>query len=124
MGRSTFLNAFARDSTGICAHQILSRPSNYPTDVIQWTLPTHSWLLEQLNATFKCSISPILPLLIRRVVHASHRGLKLIGCISPCIVVQTMMSPLKWQTRVVSCFQSPQGSGFAVGSIEGRVAFQ
>jgi len=32
------------------------------------------------------------------------------------------VSPLKWQTRVVSCF--PQGNGFAVGSIEGRVGIQ
>ncbi|KZP13577.1 WD40 repeat-like protein [Athelia psychrophila] len=36
----------------------------------------------------------------------------------------TITSPLKWQTRVVSCFKSPQGNGFALGSIEGRVAFQ
>ncbi|KAI0925711.1 hypothetical protein AcV5_008375 [Taiwanofungus camphoratus] len=35
---------------------------------------------------------------------------------------QTMISPLKWQTRVVSCF--PSGNGFAVGSVEGRVAIQ
>ena len=33
-----------------------------------------------------------------------------------------MVSPLKWQTRVVSCF--PAANGFAVGSIEGRVAIQ
>lgn len=33
-----------------------------------------------------------------------------------------MPSPLKWQTRVVSCF--PNATGFAVGSVEGRVAIQ
>ena len=33
-----------------------------------------------------------------------------------------MMSPLKWQTRVISCF--PSGTGFAMGSVEGRVAIQ
>ncbi len=33
-----------------------------------------------------------------------------------------MMSPLKWQTRVISCF--PTGTGFAMGSVEGRVAIQ
>ena len=32
------------------------------------------------------------------------------------------MSPLKWQTRVISCF--PSGTGFAMGSVEGRVAIQ
>lgn len=42
-----------------------------------------------------------------------------------------MESPLKWQTRVVSCVKRadqpglpPVQAGFAVGSIEGRVAFQ
>lgn len=33
-----------------------------------------------------------------------------------------MASPLKWQTRVVACF--PSANGFAVGSVEGRVAIQ
>lgn len=37
---------------------------------------------------------------------------------------QTITSPLKWQTRVVSCFTNSPSSGFAVGSIEGRVAIQ
>ncbi len=32
------------------------------------------------------------------------------------------MSPLKWQTRVISCF--PNSTGFAMGSVEGRVAIQ
>jgi mRNA export factor len=40
------------------------------------------------------------------------------------LYLQTIVSPLKWQTRVVSCFTSSQNSGFAVGSIEGRVAIQ
>lgn len=42
-----------------------------------------------------------------------------------------MESPLKWQTRVVSCIQRAEQPGlpsvqpgFAVGSVEGRVAFQ
>lgn len=39
-------------------------------------------------------------------------------------VGQTITSPLKWQTRVVSCFTNSASSGFAVGSIEGRVAIQ
>jgi hypothetical protein len=44
---------------------------------------------------------------------------------------QTLESPLKWQTRVVSCVKRadqpglpPVQPGFAVGSVEGRVAFQ
>lgn len=50
--------------------------------------------------------------------------------------MKTLVSPLKWQTRVVSCFIPPPptalagapssvtSSGFAVGSVEGRVAIQ
>lgn len=40
----------------------------------------------------------------------------------PPLRLQTTESPLKWQTRVVSCFQ--QANGFAIGSIEGRVGIQ
>ena len=36
--------------------------------------------------------------------------------------LQTIQSPLKWQTRVVACFAN--FTGFAVGSIEGRVGIQ
>lgn len=36
--------------------------------------------------------------------------------------LQSQDSPLKQQTRTVSCF--PTAKGFAVGSIEGRVAIQ
>ena len=42
--------------------------------------------------------------------------------LSNSTATQTLVSPLKWQTRVVSCF--PSANGFAVGSIEGRVAIQ
>lgn len=38
------------------------------------------------------------------------------------LCLQSQDSPLKQQTRTVSCF--PTAKGFAVGSIEGRVAIQ
>ncbi|KAF9426015.1 hypothetical protein BGZ94_007017 [Podila epigama] len=41
---------------------------------------------------------------------------------NPTVPFRTLPSPLKMQTRVVSCFTT--GGGFAVGSIEGRVAIQ
>ncbi|CCO30481.1 Poly(A)+ RNA export protein [Rhizoctonia solani AG-1 IB] len=41
---------------------------------------------------------------------------------NPTTAYRTMVSPLKWQTRVISCFTT--ANGFAVGSIEGRVAIQ
>ncbi|CAO1618617.1 unnamed protein product [Jaminaea pallidilutea] len=50
---------------------------------------------------------------------------------NPSNPVMTIDSPLKWQTRAVACFQrqDPPGSppappGYAVGSVEGRVAIQ
>lgn len=60
--------------------------------------------------------------------HDSLQGLYYIW-LSSCTwmftsVGQTITSPLKWQTRVVSCFTNSPSSGFAVGSIEGRVAIQ
>ncbi|KAF4596350.1 hypothetical protein EYR38_007729 [Pleurotus pulmonarius] len=42
----------------------------------------------------------------------------------PNHTVQDHDIPLKWQTRVVSCFTAAASSGFAVGSVEGRVAIQ
>jgi mRNA export factor len=37
---------------------------------------------------------------------------------------QTLPSPLKWQTRVITCFTQSTNAGFAIGSVEGRVAIQ
>ncbi len=36
--------------------------------------------------------------------------------------LQTAVSPIKWQTRVVSCY--PDGTGFAVGTTGGRTAIR
>jgi len=41
---------------------------------------------------------------------------------NPTVPIRTIASPLKWQTRTVACFTN--GSGYAVGSIEGRVSLQ
>ncbi|THH19820.1 hypothetical protein EW146_g1425 [Bondarzewia mesenterica] len=41
---------------------------------------------------------------------------------SPTTPFKTVISPLKWQTRVVSCF--PTSNGFTIGRVEGRVAIQ
>lgn len=42
--------------------------------------------------------------------------------IDATLLTQSVQSPLKWQTRVVAAF--PQANGFAIGSVEGRVAVQ
>jgi hypothetical protein len=48
---------------------------------------------------------------------AAHCGTLFVFCFG-----QTVISPLKWQTRAIAVF--PNADGFALGSIEGRVAIQ
>ncbi|KZT01555.1 Poly(A)+ RNA export protein [Laetiporus sulphureus 93-53] len=56
------------------------------------------------------------------VVGTAERHIQIFNLTNPTSPFKTIVSPLKWQTRVVSCF--PQANGFAVGSVEGRVAIQ
>jgi mRNA export factor len=56
------------------------------------------------------------------VVATAERHIHIVNLSKPNDIYKTIQSPLKWQTRVVSCF--PDASGFAVGSIEGRCAIQ
>ncbi|KDE04671.1 Poly(A)+ RNA export protein [Microbotryum lychnidis-dioicae p1A1 Lamole] len=56
------------------------------------------------------------------VVGTAERKIQIINLQSPTTVFKTLDSPLRWQTRVVSCF--PDASGYALGTIEGRVAIQ
>ncbi|KAF9266506.1 Poly(A)+ RNA export protein [Marasmius fiardii PR-910] len=58
------------------------------------------------------------------VVGTAERHIQIYNLTNPTAPYKTITSPLKWQTRVVSCFTASQNSGFAVGSIEGRVAIQ
>ena len=56
------------------------------------------------------------------VVGTADRYINVINLDNPTKFYKTIQSPLKWQTRVVSCFND--ASGFGVGSIEGRCAMQ
>lgn len=56
------------------------------------------------------------------VVGTADRYINVINLAEPQKIYKTIMSPLKYQTRVVSCFKD--ANGFAVGSIEGRCAIQ
>ncbi|CAL1716809.1 unnamed protein product [Somion occarium] len=56
------------------------------------------------------------------VVGTAERHIQIFNLTNPTTAFKSMVSPLKWQTRVVSCF--PSANGFAVGSVEGRVAIQ
>jgi len=56
------------------------------------------------------------------VVGTADRYVNVIELNNPTEFYKTLQSPLKWQTRVISCFSD--ATGFAVGSIEGRCAIQ
>ncbi|KAF1970525.1 Poly(A)+ RNA export protein-like protein [Bimuria novae-zelandiae CBS 107.79] len=56
------------------------------------------------------------------VIATAERHIHIVNLQEPSKIHKTISSPLKWQTRVVSCFSD--ASGFAVGSIEGRCAIQ
>jgi mRNA export factor len=56
------------------------------------------------------------------VVATAERFINVINLKDPFKIYKNITSPLKWQTRVVSCFND--ANGYAVGSIEGRCAMQ
>lgn len=56
------------------------------------------------------------------VVGTADRYINIFSLQQPDKIYKTLQSPLKWQTRVISCFTDAKG--FAVGSIEGRCAIQ
>ncbi|RDB25690.1 Poly(A)+ RNA export protein [Hypsizygus marmoreus] len=58
------------------------------------------------------------------VVGTAERHIQMFNLTNPTTPYKTIISPLKWQTRIVSCFTASSNSGFAIGSTEGRVAFQ
>lgn len=57
------------------------------------------------------------------VVATAERHIIIVDLNNPGQAWKTIQSPLKWQTRCVSCFR-PNANGYAVGSIEGRVGIQ
>ena len=56
------------------------------------------------------------------VVGTADRYMNVVNLKEPQKFYKTLQSPLKWQTRVASCFTDSKG--FAIGSIEGRCAIQ
>lgn len=56
------------------------------------------------------------------VVATADRWVNVLNLARPDSFYKSMQSPLKWQTRTVSCFAD--ATGFAIGSIEGRCAIQ
>ncbi|CAO3617175.1 unnamed protein product [Cunninghamella echinulata] len=56
------------------------------------------------------------------VVGTADKHICIFDLNNPTTIFKQTTSPLKWQTRTISCFTS--GRGYAVGSIEGRVGIQ
>ncbi|KAJ3416475.1 hypothetical protein HDV05_001633, partial [Chytridiales sp. JEL 0842] len=91
-----------------------------------WDKSIRYWDLRQPTPAFtlqlpeRCySMDAAFPLL---VVATADRHVMIYNLNNPSTPFRQIQSPLKWQTRVVSCF--PNAAGFAIGSIEGRVGIQ
>jgi len=56
------------------------------------------------------------------VVAIADRNVQVIDLRKPTVILRTQETPLKYQSRCVACF--PDQTGYAIGSIEGRVAIQ
>ncbi|KAL6937869.1 RNA export factor gle2 [Hanseniaspora osmophila] len=56
------------------------------------------------------------------VVGTAGKQVAVINLDSPQTIFKTMVSPLKWQTKSIACFN--QANGYALGSIEGRCSIQ
>jgi mRNA export factor len=56
------------------------------------------------------------------VAATADRHIMIFNLSNPTTIFKQCISPLKWQTRTVSCFID--GKGYAIGSIEGRVGIQ
>ncbi|KAJ3221640.1 hypothetical protein HK099_003296 [Clydaea vesicula] len=93
--------------------------ASWDKTVRYWDLRTQS-PVSQLSLPERCyTLDVMYPLM---VVGTAERHIFLYNLTNPTTIFKQIQSPLKWQTRVVSCFQN--GSGFAIGSIEGRVGIQ
>ncbi|KAG7553615.1 hypothetical protein FFLO_02970 [Filobasidium floriforme] len=60
------------------------------------------------------------------VFGTADRNVSIVDLNNPGVVKSSKESPLKMQTRTITCFpaKSPAGNGYAIGSVEGRVAIQ
>lgn len=92
-----------------------------------WDKTVKYWDLRQqaAAATINCQ-DRVYTMSVRNnllVIGTAERWLNIVNLAAgPDKFYKSIQSPLKWQTRVVSCFAD--ASGFAVGSIEGRCAIQ
>lgn len=91
-----------------------------------WDKTVKYWDLRQSSpaATLTCQ-ERVYTMDVRNnllVIGTADRYINVVNLAEPGKFYKTIQSPLKWQTRVVSCFTD--AAGFAIGSIEGRCAIQ
>ena len=118
-------------STGIVEGQILSCRLIFPRGRMRWTRRISCWCVTCARVLGNTANSQVVGTADRKIhvvdlntpgsiYRVSHDSLFL--RIARRVDIQTIDSPLKWQTRSIACF--PSGDAYAVGSIEGRVAIQ
>ena len=99
-----------------------------PTAVASVVLPERLYSQSPFQSTPNRSLTSLYwciamdvayPLL---VVGTADRHIQIFNLTQPSKAYKTILSPLRFQTRVITCF--PDASGYAIGSIEGRVAIQ
>ncbi|KAI0152876.1 WD40 repeat-like protein [Xylariaceae sp. FL1272] len=117
----------AHDSAIKCARFFDSPGSNGPMLVTgSWDKTVKYWDLRAQTpvGTVTCQ-ERVYSMDVRNsllVIGTADRYINVVNLADPLKFYKTLQSPLKWQTRVVSCFTD--ASGFAIGSIEGRCAIQ
>lgn len=126
-GQTVAQQVAAHDQPIRCVRFFEAPQTNAPMLVTgSWDKTIKYWDLRQSQpvATLQCqdrvyTLDVKIGLL---VIGTADRYINVVSLSEPTKFYKTIQSPLKWQTRVVSCFKD--ATGFAVGSIEGRCAFQ
>lgn len=109
-----------------CA-KFMDGPNNSPMLVTgSWDKTVKYWDLRQATpaATLNCQ-ERVYTMDVKNkllVIGTADRYINVVNLDDPTKFYKTIQSPLKYQTRVVSCFTD--ATGYAIGSIEGRCAIQ
>ncbi|KAL2915301.1 RNA export factor gle2 [Polyrhizophydium stewartii] len=105
------------DAGGSMSNMLVT--GSWDKTVKYWDLrtPTPAFTLQLPERLFAMDVNG--PLM---VLGTAERHILVYNLTNPSVVYKQLISPLKWQTRVVTCFHNY--AGYAIGSIEGRVAIQ
>lgn len=128
------LNASTTNATQVAQHdqpircaKFMEGPNSSPMLVTgSWDRTVKYWDLRQSQpaASLQCQ-ERVYTMDVKNkllVIGTADRYINVVNLEDPTKFYKTIQSPLKYQTRVVSCFND--ATGFAIGSIEGRCAIQ